>query len=401
MSKKLVFINKGELEMDFVKLMGVSVKESDSAIGFFGTGLKYAIATILRLGGQITIYSGMITYKFSTSNINLRGKDFNIVKMNDETLPFTTELGKTWEAWMAVRELYSNVLDENGIMRLEENLSPLPTYTQIEVEGEFFLDVYYQRDKYFLNKEEKPYFENQYLKAYTSNSYKAIFYKDIKISEARAQTLYKYNLKENVYLTEDRTLKYQSQLNEILEKAIITSDDEIFIRTLLTPESDNYENTLEFTESYGYVEPSQTFINTVKTLVIQKPKDLNYKAIRWLNRRLGQSGQAEIVEPNEIEKKQIAKSINYLKAIGYQDITTYPIKLSPNLGHGIMGRALNGSIWISKEAFKNGTKYLCSTIYEEYVHLKYSYFDHSRELQTYLFDKVISMAEEFVIKEPL
>jgi hypothetical protein len=37
----LVFTNPGALEMNLVKLLGVSVKESSDPIGFFGTGLKY------------------------------------------------------------------------------------------------------------------------------------------------------------------------------------------------------------------------------------------------------------------------------------------------------------------------------------------------------------------------
>src|SRR5262245_54522643 len=43
----LVFSNPGILDINLVKLLGVSVQESDSAIGFFGTGLKYAIASTL------------------------------------------------------------------------------------------------------------------------------------------------------------------------------------------------------------------------------------------------------------------------------------------------------------------------------------------------------------------
>lgn len=39
----LVFSNPGTLEMELVKLLGVSVKETNDPIGFFGTGLKYAM----------------------------------------------------------------------------------------------------------------------------------------------------------------------------------------------------------------------------------------------------------------------------------------------------------------------------------------------------------------------
>ncbi|HEX4610447.1 MAG TPA: hypothetical protein VH092_19815, partial [Urbifossiella sp.] len=43
----LVFSNPGAIDINLVKLLGVSVKDSDNAIGFFGTGMKYALACTL------------------------------------------------------------------------------------------------------------------------------------------------------------------------------------------------------------------------------------------------------------------------------------------------------------------------------------------------------------------
>lgn len=54
----IVFENEGEIDPQLIMLIGVNVKASDSAIGFFGTGLKYAIACLLRWGEEIEIQSG-------------------------------------------------------------------------------------------------------------------------------------------------------------------------------------------------------------------------------------------------------------------------------------------------------------------------------------------------------
>src|SRR4051812_38184717 len=97
----LVFSNPGVLEMELVKMMGVSVKESSDPIGFFGTGLKYAMATALRLGGEMTIFTDGQRYDVRGRKMTLRDKEFTQVMLNDEPLGFTTELGKQWEAWMA------------------------------------------------------------------------------------------------------------------------------------------------------------------------------------------------------------------------------------------------------------------------------------------------------------
>ena len=52
---KLIFYTPTTLDEAFIFTMGASVKKSNNPIGFFGTGLKYAIAVTLRLGGSIKI----------------------------------------------------------------------------------------------------------------------------------------------------------------------------------------------------------------------------------------------------------------------------------------------------------------------------------------------------------
>ena len=68
---KVYFKNNGEIDIDAVTTFGVSVKD-EGAIGMFGTGLKYTISVILRLGGKITIYSGEEKYNFTTVNKEIR-----------------------------------------------------------------------------------------------------------------------------------------------------------------------------------------------------------------------------------------------------------------------------------------------------------------------------------------
>lgn len=107
----IIFKNKGAIDVRAIKILGVSVKK-DNAIGFFGTGLKYAIAICLREGCPLSIWSGGEEYSFTTKKVAITGQDFDVVCMNGEELGFTTELGKTWKLWQAFRELYCNCTDE-------------------------------------------------------------------------------------------------------------------------------------------------------------------------------------------------------------------------------------------------------------------------------------------------
>ena len=93
---KVVFENLGEIDVRAITTMGVSVKQDSSAVGYFGTGLKYALANVLRNRGKAVIYSGEDVYEFSSESSSIRGKKFDIVRMNNQDIGFTTELGKDY-----------------------------------------------------------------------------------------------------------------------------------------------------------------------------------------------------------------------------------------------------------------------------------------------------------------
>lgn len=107
------FITPTELPIEAATTMGVSVKDGN-AIGKFGTGLKYAIAGILRLGGTIAVFIDGERHDFTARESDIRGRTFRIVHHNGTPCGFTTELGKHWEPWQLFRELASNTLDEGG-----------------------------------------------------------------------------------------------------------------------------------------------------------------------------------------------------------------------------------------------------------------------------------------------
>ena len=75
----IVFQNPGLIDLAAVITMGVSVKEGDTPIGFFGTGLKFAIATILRNGGGIELYRGGDKHVFGIEPGTVRGEAFDFV----------------------------------------------------------------------------------------------------------------------------------------------------------------------------------------------------------------------------------------------------------------------------------------------------------------------------------
>ena len=151
--KKIRFYNNGTLNEESFRMMGVSVKADDSKIGKFGTGLKYAIAGILRTGGNISIKTRgtdneVYTYIFTTESQNIRGKDFDVILCNGEKLAYCTDYGKHWKAWQWFRELHSNALDEGG----DSTNKPIDGFdTVVTVKHPEIETCWNERDKYFLS----------------------------------------------------------------------------------------------------------------------------------------------------------------------------------------------------------------------------------------------------------
>ena len=96
MGQTVFFSNDGEMDILGATIMGVHVKEGSNPIGHFGTGLKFAIATLLRTGHAVKIYVGEKLYNFDVEKVNIRGKDFDVVCMTCVRLGFTTDTGKNW-----------------------------------------------------------------------------------------------------------------------------------------------------------------------------------------------------------------------------------------------------------------------------------------------------------------
>lgn len=117
----LTFWNPTTLDLRLITTFGASVKTDDASIGYFGTGLKYAIAGVLRMGGNISLTTPEGTFQFSEKSETIRGKTIPCVYMEaeDRTLTpcgFTTELGRNWTPWMIYREFWANMRDEHGSM---------------------------------------------------------------------------------------------------------------------------------------------------------------------------------------------------------------------------------------------------------------------------------------------
>ena len=122
MKKYILIQNDGEIETNSFELIGASTKRDDKTkIGFFGSGLKYSIAYMIRKEIEFKIFSGLNEVLFTTKPEKLKDQVFERICINGTPTSYTTTMGPTWkEDWFVLREIYCNALDENGCMIVKE-----------------------------------------------------------------------------------------------------------------------------------------------------------------------------------------------------------------------------------------------------------------------------------------
>jgi len=375
--------NQGLIELRAVTTMGVSVKSSDTPIGYFGTGLKFAICTLLRSGCSITIYRGLEPFTFTKELLAIRGQDFELVKMNGVETGWTTALGRNWTLLMAFRELHSNVLDEGGITR-RGKLEPQEDWTTIHVEGEGYIQAYHQQNEMFLGNREimDQVSSVQFVR---SQGPSAIFYRGVKVSSVASDL--SFNILSELPLTEDRTLGNLHSAASIVEDAYIgASNPEVFSR-VFAPKPGTFECLLSFYSRYAS-EPFKAAL-----AVRCKARDTISAAMRKLAQDLGfMSLIPETVSLSKVEQAQFNKAMRFLSAHGFEP--TAPIVFTTELSNNTVGAVIENTIVISKRAFTNGTKYLAATLLEEHLHISEQLADESRNLQDRLFHLLVSAWEE-------
>lgn len=397
----VVFENPGEIDLRSITTFGVSVKEGENPIGFFGTGMKYAIAVILRTGHKITVQAGARHVRFSTEKDAVRGHDFEFITMEvdggkPQQLGFTTQLGKQWELWMAYRELACNCKDESGTSRFSQQMPrPQSGVTKVIVEGQDFEGIYADSHLYILADDPAFTVGTTEVRRRTG---RAIFYRGVKVMAQQKPSLYTYNLNAKIDLTEDRTVKDAWVVGHRIGQAVIGAKDKKFIRDVITADERFFESGIDY-HGWGHV-PSPEFLAIVSETLNERMFKINPTAIKVWEDHTRKSVEPREVQLTKVQSQSLERAIKFCERLGYK-VTDYPIKVTDSLGDGGLGLAMNGTIYVAERAFEmGGGKQIASTLIEEFLHLRKGWKDCTRELQTYLFEKLVSLGEE-LIGEPI
>ncbi len=393
MKESISFVNPGVIDPRVYALFGVSVKMGETPIGYFGTGLKYAIAVWLRLGCRVELYRGLERTEFTTHEIDLRGQKFQGIKANALELPFTTELGKNWAAWQAMRELWCNAIDEKGEMQYGRQMQK-EGVTTIVVTGDAAAEAYAQRDTVMLRG--APDWNSAGVHIHEREA-SHVYYRGIRVHDLRAKSLFTYNIVgTSVTLTEDRTAKYDWLLQHQIGLAIVGMTDEAAIYAALTAKHDYFEWSIPLHEMAPCA-VSPEFLSVVEKRLASCAHG-NPHARELFMKCRGTMIEPEAFELSAVERTMFARAKTFCAAMGLHEVKgpALKIRFASSLDSGVLGKYTKktDTIYIAREAFQQGTKLLAGTLFEELLHARRDLADESRALQNYLINALVSEYEE-------
>lgn len=419
---KLYFYTPTTLDEAFIFTMGASVKEGSNPIGEFGTGLKYAIAVTLRLGGKIKIETNEAFYDFYYRAQQVRNTSLDMIYCDKKyadgrnstmiRLPMTTQYGKTWEPWMVMRELYSNTKDEDGIVWDREELVEKDlheNWTLITVEHDEIYDAWQTRNGYILNTIVPAKYNSLIFEVYQRAS-SAFFYKGIRVSPTPIISKLTYNMiVKTTRLTEDRTMDTNSYGNSVLYAMANCKDRELlayfFDAACIL---DSFESKMPFSSYTLGTGTSEEFaeeaVEAITRNVIFAPAGLK-EAVYVYRRDRDPTSVYRRVKITEEENNNFTECISLLKKIGMSP-DEYTVYFTDDMSSEQYGASfhkrgiiiLNRSMTVGHANWKKQT--IC-TLIEEYIHLRFGVYDCTRGMQEAYNECIYSIATHGMLTQEL
>lgn len=361
----LIFDNKGLIDLDAIRIMGVSVKEGNTPFGKFGTGIKYGLSVLLREGCEVFLFRDGKKYDFFSKPVEIRGKEFNQIcmgyelngKPHIETLAFTTDLGKEWEMWQAYREFYCNCRDEGGEIRYEDNgafKEPSDGKTIFVVRGAAIDKTWMEQGTIILRT--KPTEVTPEIEIHMGRN-EFLYYRGVRVHKLSTPSNYTYNILSEMALTEDRTLKYSWQAEGFLARVVAQSTSKEYLTEVLSAE-EGWESKVEFKDQ-AISTPSKQFMETA--IELKADKRLNRHASGLFHKFVSNSRSSDYdkfryAEVTPAHKTVIDESFEMLMKLGV-DMSVLPIRYEAPKEEGVLEvRGTSGIIYADIRQVEKGAK---------------------------------------------
>lgn len=418
------FANPGEVPLNAFKLLGASTKRNvDGKIGYFGTGLKYAVALMLREGIDFKAFIGDKEVKFGVRNSDFGGVKVGVITVNNEKTSMTTDAGINWQPWFAIREIYSNALDEGGSMEITDNIAPEAGKTKIYVEMSDKLgDISRNWQSYFTMKrealEEIKVGDNWYriLPKREGETQFTLFRRGIRVAKAgNIDSLFDYDVSK-VSINESRVVEHDWEGRQRAAEALAQATDptiiSMFVKSWTQPllehedrfwyylfddtwvfnASNSFSNTwLEVLKPYRLVPSNMTGFYGVTKKTIGLPEKLLERLYKQFGDDLtieGKSKQHYMVV-SEVFPEQFEQVYALLSAAGF-GFEKSLIKVGKFRDYDVKGAWDRdaGIIVLAEDTVNWSENQKAELLLEEILHAESGYSDNTREFEGFILGKL-------------
>ena len=416
--KYLKIKSEGQIQKEAFTLLGASTKKGEKGkIGLYGSGNKYAVASLLRNNIMFSVFSGENEIKFTTKEKEYRGKKFNIILVDGKETSLTTEMGgDDWDdSFSYIREVYSNALDEEGETEMDvvEEPSGEKGFTCFFIQyTKEVKDFYKNIHNYFCVNNPNVLHSNNYGSIYLSeNNELRLFRRGILCFNNKEKSLFNYN--GNFEINESRVLKDEwgsrYRVGEIWQKCT----DEGLIKSLLLGlhggNAGFYEHKMEFhtfstfSDAWHNAVDDMEFVG-VEHLNMFEKKDLKgkialpFEMLKTLRRNiphikiLGVSSDDKSLkvkaEPSDTLVNKVIDAISLLYKTDYRE----RFREEPKINYvkfkdsHTRAEAENGEIYLSINLDSYSVDEIAKILIEENEHNLTGFGDKTREFQDHLFN---------------
>lgn len=427
MKKYIKIESQGIIDSRAFTLIGASTKRGDSSkIGFFGSGLKYSLAFLLRNDIDFKVFADYQEIIFSKTKQSFRDKFFDVINVNGKPSDLTTEMGMDWKHWFIVREIYCNAIDEG-----QSNISVVNEKEVVPVEDktvfyicidEGFAEILQNWDSYFNeNRKDLLFVDKDGSKIYNGGSHFITYRKGIRILDyTETLCLFNYDLPD-LQINESRMVMSEFDMKWNIKCVLQKTTDKTVISHVLNMVNECYEK--QFSWDTTTIFYSKEWIDCVagRTLVpfessgfwhdIIKERPLNYLILpstlviglkSQFNEDIKVIGDFDGVNSNGLFKvvETLNKRQQFLLDSSFAFLSkcniecNYPVKIVDFFTKRTLGQAKDGTVLLSIKLFDLGKKEIVSCILEEIAHLDTGLTDETREFQNYWISKYVSTLEE-------
>jgi hypothetical protein len=442
MSQYILIQNDGEIETNSFELIGASTKRDEKGkIGFFGSGLKYSIAYMMRKGIGFKIFSGLTELLFTTLPEQLKDKTFDRICINGKPTSYTVTMGPTWkEDWFVLREIYCNALDEGSCTMVKDICQAVPSEGKTRIFIELTEDlnkVIKDWDAYFADERTPLFVTSPIYTCYIGSDDDSVVDQKVSVFAKTNGTLYRRGIRvhandqllfdygmDHISINEDRTAKHPSAVGYAVVGIFATFQNEEYIKSVLRCAQDDRPAS-----EYGYLKTS-----SVHDVISDKWEDFSKRYLLVVEERsgkyhtqiheskkevfliptifarvlkarcpgihilgmgsiIGKTGFSEVEETAKM-KFLLSEVLRSLKGMRYEvpfDITVVDFD-----DDKVMGRAdmENKKIFIAATTFDAGRREIAMTIMEECEHIRSKYPDETRAFETHIFSQWLKSMEE-------